>query len=207
MGLQKYEDLSPTHIDVLKEVGNIGSGNASAALSSMIQKTVAIEMPRVDILGFQEAIDNAGGAERVVAGVLSRMVGNVEGMILLLMEKDFANIILESFFGNKDNDLLHLDENEKSALSEIGNIMGGAYVSAIGALTGIGFSLEAPQFQVDMLGALMSVPVIEFGEVGDKILSISKQMIIDNQSVKSNMMLIPTIGSLERIIRKLGIEI
>lgn len=207
MSVKKYEDLTPVHLDVLKEVGNIGSGNASTALSSLIQKDVMIEMPSVELLGFQEAIDQAGGAERIVAGVLSRMSGDVEGMILLLMEDEFVNIILNSFFGGGKKELLALDENERSAISETGNIMGGAYVSAIGQLAGVTISLAAPQFQVDMLGALMSVPAIEFGELGDKILFVDKQIKVENKSVKSNLMLIPTIESLKSIISRLGVEI
>ena len=207
MAIHKYEDLTAMHLDVLKEVGNIGSGNASTALSGMIQKDVLIEVPSVKVVGFQEAIDHAGGAERVVAGVLSRLYGGIEGMFLLLMEQDFVNLITNSFFGEEESDMLALNENEISALSEIGNIMGGAYASAISQLTGIEIRLAAPQYQADMLGALMSVPAIEFGEVGDKLLFIDKQIEIDNVSVKSNMMLIPTIESLETIITKLGLEV
>lgn len=207
MAIHKYEDLTAMHLDVLKEVGNIGSGNASTALSGMIQKDVLIEVPSVKVVGFQEAIDQAGGAERVVAGVLSRLYGGIEGMFLLLMEQDFVNLITNSFFGEEESDMLALNENEISALSEIGNIMGGAYASAISQLTGIEIRLAAPQYQADMLGALMSVPAIEFGEVGDKLLFIDKQIKIDNVSVKSNMMLIPTIESLETIITKLGLEV
>ena len=207
MGIHRYEDLTDIHLDVLREIGNIGSGNASTALSGMINRNVLIEMPLVKVVGFQEAIDISGGAERIVAGVLSRMTGGVEGMILLLMEQDFVNMTLGAFFGEKNAELTMLGENEMSALSEIGNIMGGAYVSAISQMTNMKIALEAPRFQADMLGALMNVPAIEFGDVGDKLLFIDKHIKIDEQSVQSNMMLIPTIGSLEKIMEKLGIGI
>lgn len=207
MSINKYDDLTDIHLDVLREIGNIGSGNASTALSGMINKTVLIEMPVVKTVTFQEAIDIAGGAERLVAGVMSRMTGGVEGMILLLMEQDFVNMTLSAFFGNSDNDILELDEGKISAISEIGNIMGGAYVNAISSMTGLTIGLEAPKFQVDMLGALMAVPAVELGDVGDKLLFIDKQIKIDSKSVKSNMMLIPTVKSLEDIMKKLGISV
>lgn len=206
MAIQKYEDLTPLQLDALKEVGNIGSGNASTALSNMISKNVQIEMPNVRILGFQEAIDELGGAERLVAGVLSRMVGDIEGMILTLMHKDFVNTIVGSFFSKNVDALLKMSEVETSALAEVGNIMAGAYVSAIGQLTGLQGRLRSPLFQVDMIGALMSVPVIELGEVGEKILYIDKQLSIDGQHMASKLMLIPTIDSLEKIMEKLGID-
>ena len=206
MGIEKYEDLTPMHLDVLQEIGNIGSGNASAALSNLISKNVEIDMPKVKIVGFQEAIDQAGGAERVVAGVLSRMVGNIEGMILLLIDKGFINVVIGSFLNKTVNNLLELHEVEISALSEVGNIMGGAYVSAIGTLTGIEATLEAPVLQVDMIGALMSLPVVEFGEVDDKLLYIDKRLRIDGQEMNAKLLMIPAIGSLEKIMKKLGLD-
>lgn len=206
MGIQRYEDLTPIQMDVLQEVGNIGSGNAAAALSNLISKNVEIDMPKVQIVDFQEAIDQAGGAERVVAGVLSRMVGNIEGMILLFIDRNFINTVISSFSDKKVNNLLELREEEISALSEMGNIMGGAYVSAMGTLTGIEAALEAPILQVDMVGALMSLPVVEFGEVDDKILYIDKHLRIDGQEMNANLLMIPAIGSLAKIMEKLGLD-
>lgn len=206
MGIQRYEDLTPIQMDVLQEVGNIGSGNAAAALSNLISKNVEIEMAKVKIVEFQEAIDQAGGAERVVAGVLSRMVGNIEGMILLFIDRNFINTVISSFSDKKVNNLLELREEEISALSEIGNIMGGAYVSAIGTLTGIEAALEAPILQVDMVGALMSLPVVEFGEIDDKILYIDKHLHIDGKEMNADLLMIPAIGSLAKIMEKLGLD-
>lgn len=203
--LEKYEDLNEIQLDVLKEIGNIGSGNASTALSAMIGKEILIKMPSVKILGFQEAIEENGSAEDIVASVLIRLKTDIKGMILLLIEKEFADLILNIFFQKSDNDLLKLDENDISALSEIGNIMGSSYTSAIATLAGIEIGVETPSFTVDMLGAIMSVPVIEFGEVGDKLLCIDKSIEIDGVSIKSNMILIPTVESLSFLFGKLGV--
>lgn len=207
MALNKYEDLTDIHLDVLKEVGNIGSGNAAAALSTLINKNVEIQMPSVSIVPFQEAIDRSGGTERIMAGVMSRMTGGMEGMILILMDKEFVNAIIKVFFNTEITGLTNLDENVISALSEVGNIICGTYVSAIGQLTGIDVKLASPCFQVDMAGALMSVPVIEFGEVGDKILYIDKNLIIDGQTMNAEVFLIPTIDSLGTMLTKLGIDV
>lgn len=207
MALNKYEDLTDIHLDVLKEVGNIGSGNAAAALSTLINKNVEIQMPSVSIVPFQEATNRSGGAERIVAGVMSRMSGGMDGMILILMDKEFVNAIIKVFFNTEVKGLTNLDETVVSALSEVGNIICGTYVSAIGQLTGIDVKLASPCFQVDMAGALMSVPVIEFGEVGDKILYIDKNLIIDGQSMNAEVFLIPTIDSLETMLTKLGIDV
>jgi len=204
--IKRFEDLNEVHLDVLMEIGNIGSGNASTALSAMIGKELKIKMPAVMTLEFNDAVAHTGSPEEVRAAVLIRLNKDIEGMILLLIEKEFAEVILDIFFQKKDIDLLALDENDISALSEIGNIMGSSYMNAITTLTGLTVGVEAPAFTVDMLGAVMSVPVIEFGCVGDKLLCIDKSIEIDGHSIKSNMMLIPTVDSLTVLFSRLGIS-
>lgn len=206
MGLQNYEDLTPIHLDVLKEVGNIGSGNASTALSNMINLNVKVEMPEVRIVEFHSAVDQSGGAEQIVAATMTHMSGGMEGMILLLMDKNFVNVITKAFFHREVEGLLSLKEEEISAITEIGNIMCGAYVSAVCQLSGVDVKLDSPSFTVDMTGALMSVPVVEFGEVGDKILYIDKKLSIDGEKMNTKLFLIPTIDSLQKLMGKLGIE-
>jgi chemotaxis protein CheC len=203
--IQKFEDLNEMHLDVLTEIGNIGSGNAATALSSMIGKDTQIKLPQVMTLGFQDAIEHCGSPEELRAAVLIRLKDELEGMILLLITQELAETILNIFFQKTDIDLLNLDEGDTSALSEIGNIMGSSYMSAIGTLTNLKIGVEAPVFTVDMLGAIMSVPVIEFGEIGDKLLCIDKSIEIDGVCIKSNMMLIPTVDSLSLLFSRLGI--
>jgi chemotaxis protein CheC len=203
--LKKYEDLNDTHIDVLREIGNIGSGNASTALSSMTGKEILISMPEVKFLGFQEAIEKNGSPEETVAAVLIRLKEDIQGMILLIVEQDFAVVILNVFFGENDIDITSLSDDDISALSEIGNIMGQSYVNAIATLAGLNIGVEAPSFTVDMFGSIMSVPIIEFGEVGEKLLCIDKIIEIGGVKMKSNMLLIPTVDSLQNLFGKLGV--
>jgi len=204
--LKKYEDLSDIHIDVLREIGNIGSGNASTALSSMTGKEIVISMPEVKFLEFQEAIEKNGSPEETVAAVLVRLNKDVEGMILLIVERDFAENILHVFFPEKKVYLLTLNEEDVSALTEIGNIMSHSYINAISTLAGLDIGAETPSFTVDMFGSIMSVPVIEFGEIGDKLMCIDKIIEIDGVKMKSNMLLIPTVSSLANLFGKLGVS-
>jgi len=204
--LKKYEDLNDMHIDVLREIGNIGSGNASTALSSMTGKEIVISMPEVKFLDFQEAIEKNGSPEETVASVLVRLNRDVEGMILLIVEQDFAENVLHVFFPGKEIDLLGLDEGDISALTEIGNIMSHSYINAIATLAGLDIGADTPSFTVDMFGSIMSVPVIEFGEVGEKLMCIDKIIEIDGVKMKSNMLLIPTVKSLANLFGKLGVS-
>jgi len=206
MSIQAYDDLNSMQIDVLKEIGNIGSGNAATALSGMLGRTIDMVVPNVQVIDYSDAIEFAGGPESIVAGILVRLEGDIEGMIMFLLEKPFAETIISSFMGTVSDDFVALNEYERSALTEMGNIMAGAYLSAISQLTDLFINISVPSLTIDMLGAIMSVPAIEFAQVGDKVLLINESFIIDNKHIKSNMILIPEVSSLDILLKKLGVN-
>ena len=205
MAIGKYEDLNDMQIDVLREVGNIGSGNATTALSSMVGKLIDIEVPSVKVLDFNDAIEAVGGPEKVIAGLLIRINGDIDGMIMFLFEQNLISMIVSTFFGAEPQDIFSLSEAELSAINEMGNIMAGSYVNAIAQLAGLTIDVEPPSLTIDMLGAIMSVPAIEMGEMGDKLLFIDNNMKIDDTSIQSKMLLLPTIDSLDHLLEKLGV--
>lgn len=205
MAIRKYEDLNQIQLDVLKEIGNIGSGNAATALAGLLNKMIDIDVPDVRLMGFQEAIDFAGGPETTIVGILVRLCDDLEGMIMFLLEEPFAKTIIEGFFGEKEGFCLEkLDECDISTLSEIGNIMAASYVNAIASLTGMTIDVSVPSLCVDMLGAIMSVPAIEYSHLGEKVLLINEKFTIDDMKIRSNMMLIPTVESLQNLLQRLG---
>lgn len=205
MGIKSFEDLGAMELDVLTEVGNIGSGNATTALSQMLGIPLDIDVPAVRILNFQTAIDYAGGAEKVVAGVLVPLRGDVEGMMLFLLEKELTNIIISTFFGMEGVELSEITPEMSSALTETGNILSGSYVNAIAELAQAYIEVDTPMMTIDMLGAIMSVPAGAFGEMSDKLLYIDNLLKIDGKNIKSKMMLLPTIESLNTLLQKLGV--
>lgn len=205
LAIESYEQLGAMEIDVLTEVGNIGSGNAVTAFSAMIGKAVDIQVPAVKLLDFQTAIDFAGGAEKLVAGILVQISGDIEGMMLFLLEQDMVDLIVSTFFGQNTISLLELTPDMISALNETGNIMSGSYVNAIAELAQMKINVGVPMMCVDMVGAIMSVPVSIIGEMSDKLLFIDSHLLIDKTEIKSKMMLLPTVNSLDTLLKKLGV--
>lgn len=204
--LRNYEDLSANAIDCLKEIGNIGSGSAANALSQMLGKSVAMRVPDVKVLDYQNVIDEMGGPEKVITGILVHLKGDIEGMIMFLLEDSFAQVVLSTFLGKENVRIVELDENDFSAIKEMGNIMAGSYLQAIGQLTGLTIDMSVPSMTVDMMGAIMSVPIVEYSEIGDKVLFINDGFVIDGVKIKSNIILIPDMKSLSILMKKLGVE-
>ncbi len=204
--LKNFEELSPVAIDCLKEIGNIGSGNAASALSAMLSKPVTMHVPDVRVLDYQAAIDEVGGPEKVITGILVTFKGDIKGMIMFLLEDAFAKIVVNTFMGKDNVDVLKMDETDFSAVKEMGNIMGGSYLNALAALAGFTVSMDVPSMTVDMMGAIMNAPMTEFSEVGDKVLFIDDGFIIDGVSINSSIILIPEMESLDILMKKLGVN-
>ena len=206
MNLNSYDQLNSLEIDTLKEIGSIGTGNAATALSQMLGKEVRITMPEVRIMGYNEAIEWIGGPEAVTAGVLVKMVGDVGGIMLSVQKLELVNFILETMLGQGIQSYEDLEELQQSALIEIGNIMISAFVTALSGLAGIDISLTVPAFAVDMQGAILAVPMAEYGGMSDYLMTIGGNFVCNGQEIPSHLMLSPDLRSLDFLMRKLGVS-
>ncbi|WP_197032680.1 chemotaxis protein CheC [Clostridium sp. KNHs205] len=198
------DNIDNMQYDVLKEIGNIGAGNATTALSTMINSKVDMNVPKVDLLNIKELPDMLGGAEEIVVGILITLEGEINGMMMFMMEQMSACRIVNILMG-KSSKLEDFTEMEYSALREIGNIIAGAYLSSLSTLTGIKINASIPYMSIDMAGAILSVPAIEFGKVGDKALIIETQFVKDDSDVNGYFILIPTLESYDVILKSLGL--
>ena len=206
MTIKSYSDLNSLELDTLREIGSIGTGNAATALSSLIGQQVRIEMPEVRIMGYNEAIEWIGGPEEITAGVLVKMSGQVNGIMLSVQQLKFVNLVLESMLGKGVEDYSGLHEMECSALIEVGNIMISTFINALSSLAGIDIELTVPAFTVDMQGAIMAVPMAEYGGQSDYIMTIGGNFVRDGQTGPCRLLLSPDIRSLNFLLRKLGVS-
>lgn len=182
------------------------AGNATTALSQLINARIDMRVPKVDLLGFSELAEIVGGAETLVAGILLSLEGDVDGMMLFVLESSAAHLLVDQLMGcvsgeNKGD----FSEMEQSALMEIGNIIAGAYLSSISELTNMKITSSVPYLAVDMAGAILSVPAIEFGKLGDKALLIESKFKDLDVDISGYFILIPTLESYGRILTSLGL--
>lgn len=199
-------EINNMQFDVLREIGNIGAGNATTALSQMINSKVDMKVPNVQLLEFKELSDIVGGAENIVVGILFTLEGQIDGMMMFMMEKKAARHLVNLLMGNSaDNSVEIFSEMELSALNEIGNIIAGAYLSSLSTLTNMLIVSSVPYLAIDMAGAILSVPAIEFGKIGDKALLIETEFGDQIRAVNGYFILIPTLESYGAILSSLGL--
>ena len=206
MAIKNYDQLSSLELDTLKEIGSIGTGNAATSLSALIGMPVRIQTPEVRIMGYNEAIEWIGGPEEITAGVLVGMDGQISGIMLSVQQLEFVNLVLDSMLGQSVKDYMELQELESSALTEVGNIMISTFINALSGLAGIDIELTVPAFTVDMQGAIMAVPMAEYGGQSDYIMTIGGDFICNGKKIPCRLLLSPDIRSLNFLLRKLGVD-
>lgn len=198
-------NLNSTLLDVLKELGNIGSGNAATALAMMIDKKVDMKVPQVKILGFEEVGEVLGDSETPVVGIYFEMLDEIEGNIMFVLNIDSAINLSNMLFG-RSNSKTELDEMDMSALSEVGNILSASYINSLSLLTGLNLKISIPSICVDMAAAVLSVPAVQFGHIGDHVIFIETQFQEGNNLITGDLFLIPKIDSFEKILSSLGVN-
>ncbi|NLM26728.1 MAG: chemotaxis protein CheC [Clostridiaceae bacterium] len=196
--------LNSFHLDVLKEIGNIGAGNAATALAKLLNKKVDMKVPQIRIMGFSEVNEVLGGAETPVVGILLSVLGDISGYILFVLEQSAANTLVNILMSKKPDEELEYNEITLSALKEVGNILTSSYLSALSTLTGLNIKPDVPALAIDMAGAILSVPAIEFGKTTDTVLYIETEFIEGEDRVIGDFFLVPDTESYIRLLDSLG---
>ncbi|MDE7342211.1 MAG: chemotaxis protein CheC [Lachnospiraceae bacterium] len=200
-----FDQMSQEYFDILRELGNIGAGNATTALAEMLQCKVDMSVPKVGLLEFKEVGMAMGGEEQIMAGIYLGVEGDITGSIMFLLEKNSARFLVSKLMGMEmEGD--DFSEMEFSAMKEVGNIITGAYLNSLSSLTNLKIFPTIPDIAVDMAGAIMSVPAIQFGAVGDRMLLIQTQF-FDDVAIDGYFILIPDMESYGKILSALGMSV
>ncbi|QQY80713.1 chemotaxis protein CheC [Keratinibaculum paraultunense] len=197
-------NLNDMMIDILGEIGNIGSGNAVTALANMLSKRVDMNVPQVKILEFNEVATLLGGEENLVVGIYLDLDEEIRGNIMFMLDIESA-INLSNMLLNREDTVEKLDDMAISALSEVGNILASSYVNSLSALTGLKITVSVPSLAIDMAGAILSVPAIQFGYIADQVLFIETVFKEGDNTVKGNLFLLPDMNSFKKILSSLGV--
>lgn len=199
--------LNDMQYDVLREIGNIGAGNATTALSQMLNQRMDMSVPKVALVPFNEISDVMGAEDQTVVGIMLGFEGDVEGMMMFLFDTRSAHHLVNTLMMRDKEDGVEegadFTDMDMSALNEIGNIVSGSYLTAISKLTNLKMISTVPEMTIDMIGALLSVPASEFGKYGDKLLLIQSQF-GELDFVNGYFLMIPELDSYDKLLASLG---
>ncbi len=198
------EGINEIQIDILKEIGNIGAGNATTALAKLINSKIDMKVPKVALVEFPYLAEIIGDEEQLMVAILVTLSQDIKGMMMFMMDKKSAYYLVGQLLAGSGIEINEdFGEMEMSAVSEIGNIITGSYLTALSSLLNMNIDMSIPYVSIDMAGAILSVPAIEFGKIGDEVLLIQTNF-GDNMEVNGYFLLIPELQSYEKILKALG---
>ncbi|MDX8046960.1 chemotaxis protein CheC [Gracilibacillus sp. S3-1-1] len=208
--MAELDKLQGQHLDVLREVGNIGAGNAATALSGLLSKKIDMNVPAIKVVGFNELMEYVGGPEQVIVSVFLRIQGDAPGnMFFVLSPEEASSLVTELTGATADN----LEENELaiSAISEIGNILSGSYLSALSDFTSINMQPTVPNVAIDMAAAILMQGLLEMSQENDYAIiidtTIEEEVQQSKESIKGHFFLLPDPDSFDEIFQALGVEV
>ena len=201
--MRQFADLDEISRDILKEIGNIGTGNAVTALSQMLMHPVDIAVPDLKILKYQEVCSLLDSADELQTGIMVGVGGEMEGMFLFLLSETFTMMVLNKILGEEEREFLNPGEMERSLICELGNIMCGCYINALASVMDLKLEVSVPDVCIDMGGAILSVPLSRFLRVSDDILMIDNLFHLGGESFLGRILFIPEPDSLDMMLRSL----
>lgn len=197
--MEKDRGLNEKAQDVLKELGNIGTGNAVTALSVMLGHSLEILSTRLSFVSYQEISGSLGNSEEEKIGIMLEAVGDVKGVFLFLLDRAFAGHALASLLGQEETELTELDDMGRSVFCELGNIMCGSYVNALAQLLNKEITVSVPDVCMDMGGAIFNTLLSRMIAVSDTLLLIDNVIRLKKQSLSGQILFFPELESMNRI--------
>lgn len=201
----RLDELTPLQLDALREVGGIGAGHAATALSQLVDRPVALEVPRIEILRLTEVPHVFGGPERLVGAVYSRLLGDLNGGILFMAEREAALALVDLMHGHEVGAAKSMGHDEEALLRHVASILISAYLAAIARMADLDVLPSSPSLAFDMAGALLEAVIAEVGMEAAEAMLVRTAFIDEGRSVEAALFFVPNPDSLSVILGRLGV--
>ncbi|NEU29352.1 chemotaxis protein CheC [bacterium LRH843] len=208
--LDYLEKLQPHHLDVLKEIGNIGAGHAATALSQLLGKQIDMSVPNVRLALLSDLPEQVGGSEKEVAAIFLRIEGEAPGSMFFITDITDSENLVRQLTNNESFQMKEppYEELGISAFKEVANILAGSYLSSFADFTKLNMQPSVPGISIDMIGAILSHGLILLSEVSDYAIIIDteiKKVDEENRKVTGHFLYLPDPDSFEVIFGALGV--
>lgn len=209
--MNSENEISEMHLDVLKEIGNIGAAHAATSLSQLLGHKIDMRVPNVELVSFDEMFELAGGTEKIVAGIFLRIEGDLTGSMFFVLTIESATEFIRKLMHDPDFSFTDVDDLGlgASALQELGNILSGSYLSALSDFTSLKIYPTVPSLSVDMVGAIVSFGLIEVSQYSDEVIVIETEILQEGEqgvsSLAGHFFLLPDPPSYRTIFSSLGV--
>lgn len=197
-------EITQFQLDALCEIGNIGSGHAATALSTLLQRRIDMSVPKVWAVPFEQLSAIVGQLDMPQATIYVKVEGEAPGKAVFFFPVGSAEIVVQALFGSNEPLDIYTDEMAQSALKEVGNILVSSFLIAITQFSGISLQPSVPALAVDMIGASLGAIFMEEGMLDDTVLFIDTQL-SGIPKINGQFIFLPDEGSLEKLLGAIGV--
>ena len=194
------KNLSEVELDILKELGNIGTGHAATSLSKLLTKDVFFSVPKVKIGEIKNL--SSEFIDEVVAGVIIALQDLEEhrsGYLYIMFPEKSARKIAGELFGMEELD----EEMYASTIMEVGNILSSSFCDALADFMDIILLPSPPNFAVDVSTAVIDSVVSQMAEKNDHIILFETSLSSD-PDIEIYLAMLPEPGMLDNMMKILG---
>ncbi len=195
-------ELTSVQLDALKEMGNIGAGNAATSLAQLIGETVNISVPEVKVIALECVADALGGAEKQVYIIYLEVEKEMKGTMLTIFTQETAVFFVKKLLSGDDIDMT--SDIAQSALKEVGSILCGSYLSALSQLVNMSSVASVPAMAFDMLGAMLDFVLVEIGQIADEVFLVDTELYVSQKKLECSQLFLPKPETLERVLTSIG---
>lgn len=204
--MENVLNITRTQLDALREVGNIGSGNAASALAQFLNRKIDMSVPNASIMDLNEIPNIVGGPDQLNMGIFLKIMGEISGRFLLMITEKTSIKMLKTLIPGCDvKTMSNIGEMECSCMREIGNILAGAFLNALSVLTQTPMLNSLPTMKFDYAGAVIDSVVADMVAVSDKVLMIETSFIEEEEDMRLHIFILPAPDSLQKLLQKIGV--
>lgn len=195
----KFTDLQ---IDIIKELVNIGGGNAATSISQLISKPVNMTVPIIEILDYNQVYENIMMEDQMVNAVVTRMLGDAEGIFLFIVNDETADNLANMMMPEGIEQTIEIRD---SAIKELVNTLVSSFLNATSKEIGRSLISSVPLLTKDMFGAILSSVYIESGQYDEDIMIIKNEFSYLGEKIESSLYFVPNPGVLEKLFKIIGV--
>ncbi len=202
------EKMTERQLDLLKEIGSIGSASAATALAELTDMKINIVVPNVEFIPLENIGIILGGMEKIYFVSVLEISGDIKGTIFLLFSLEHAEYLCDILLDkiNEKNDTGIDSELFQSCLKESANILCGAYISALAEMSNLKISTSVPFLAKDMVGAILDFIFINIAQQSEEALIIKTNVNVSGANIEGLFLLFPNSQSLRRMFEVFGVK-
>ncbi len=182
------------------ELVSKGTTNAMSGLSQMIGQEISVTSFTLRRTPVASIANLVGGPDVMSVGIYLTATGSAQGHIMLVYEPKIAAAFVDLLMCQPANTTTALGEMERSALGEMGNIIGSFFLNALADSTGLDFRPSPPAVMMDMAGALLDIVVADILLTQDEVFVAEATFHAADREISGMFFVVPSEGLMSALL-------